>query len=94
MGDSGAGGWQAFHDEGSAPSAKPASKGMGTRLIAAVVMLGSVSVIGILAAIAIPNFLAMQMRSKRAEAPQQVEESQWSASRDNPATMDSANNVY
>jgi prepilin-type N-terminal cleavage/methylation domain-containing protein len=53
-----------------------------------------IAIIGILAAIAIPNFLAMQMRSKRAEAPQQVEESQWSASRDNPATMDSANNVY
>jgi Tfp pilus assembly protein PilE len=172
MGDSGTGGWEAFDDEGSAPSAKPAWKGIGMWLIAAVVMLGSVLAIGILAAIVVPNFFAMQMRSKQAEAPRQVEEiraaqeafhavhggyaslaacpenpggdlrpwegpcteawaaldwvpsgelrctysveanpddfivlgrcdidgdgeeSQWSASRDNPATMDSANNVY
>jgi type II secretory pathway pseudopilin PulG len=42
---------------------------IGVAVFLAVTGLTAVPVIGILAAIAIPNFLVMQMRAKRSEAP-------------------------
>jgi hypothetical protein len=52
-------------------------KGVATGVVVGVALgvgcLCMVSVIGILAAIAIPNFLAMQLRAKRAEMPMNVD---------------------
>ncbi|MDP2309420.1 MAG: hypothetical protein Q8P18_25590 [Pseudomonadota bacterium] len=41
-------------------------------VVGLVVCIGSIPVVGILAAIAIPNFVAMQLKAKRAEVPANV----------------------
>lgn len=56
------------------PCAPPRSSSKAVYIVIAVVVaamlaMAVVPVIGILAAIAIPNFLAMQLRAKRSEAP-------------------------
>ena len=58
------------------PAAEAKPKSNRTAIIAVVGFVGCfglTSVLGILAAIAIPNFLAMQLRAKRAEAPANLE---------------------
>lgn len=42
-------------------------------VVVALLCCGAVPVVGIVSAIAIPNFLAMQLRAKRAEAPANVD---------------------
>ncbi|MCP4869704.1 MAG: hypothetical protein GY898_13405 [Proteobacteria bacterium] len=42
-------------------------------VVVALMCCGSVPVVGILSAIAIPNFIVMQLRAKRAEAPSNVD---------------------
>lgn len=66
--------WKPRSGQGEAVAAADAGSGKGVHpaIIVAIGGIGCfvmVGVIGVLAAIAIPNFLAMQLRSKRAEAP-------------------------
>ena len=51
------------------PPPRKSSVGVIVAIVLTVVLLGGVAVIGVMAAIAIPSFLAMQLRAKRSEAP-------------------------
>jgi len=65
------GGWQPISGNAN-PASTPPSKGNSTAtlvIVGVVGCFGVLMIVGILAAIAIPNFLAMQLRAKRAEAP-------------------------
>lgn len=58
----------------SAPEREPSGgSGLPLVIVGIVGCFGMVMFIGILAAIAIPNFLAMQLRAKRAEAPSNLD---------------------
>ncbi len=70
--------WQPKSGRGEGVKAADLEEKKGTSAALAVAVLGIgcfglVFVIGILAAIAIPNFVAMQQRAKRAEAPSMVD---------------------
>lgn len=62
-------------DPASIPTRRPGggSSYVVLALVAALVLLGGVFVLGLLAAIAIPNFVQMQLRAKRSEVPANVE---------------------
>ena len=65
-------GWQPLNGDEPAPPKAEGSAGNKAIIIVAVGTVGClflVAIVGILAAIAIPNFLAYQLRAKRAEAP-------------------------
>ncbi len=51
------------------PPPRKSSTGLIIGIVLGVVLLVGVAVIGVMAAIAIPSFLAMQLRAKRSEAP-------------------------
>ncbi len=63
--------------DGTGAPARASGRGTGgasTVVIALVVGFGAIFMIGIVAAIAIPNFIAMQMKAKRAEVPANLDE--------------------
>lgn len=66
-----AGTYVVLADGTGVPARAPGSGtgGASTVVIALVVGFGAIFMIGIVAAIAIPNFIAMQMKAKRAEVP-------------------------